>query len=164
MSVAFRRDSDEEHLEPKFEIPIPPGPNFVTANGLAQIGERIADLEARIAQGNADDVGLNAAKRDLRYWHTRQTTAVLVPMPSGDRVEFGTRDTFSLRGEARTLVIVGDDEAYPTKSLVSFSAPLSQALIGAEVGEVLAFGGDDDGIVVLEIAAFIAPFEEVKRP
>jgi hypothetical protein len=24
MSVAFRRDGDEEHLEPKFELPIPP--------------------------------------------------------------------------------------------------------------------------------------------
>jgi len=30
MSVAFRRESDEEHLEPKFELPVPPGPNFVT--------------------------------------------------------------------------------------------------------------------------------------
>ena len=26
MSVAFRRDSDEEHREPKFEIPLPAGP------------------------------------------------------------------------------------------------------------------------------------------
>ena len=33
MSVAFRRESDEEHLEPKFEIPIPVGPNLVTARG-----------------------------------------------------------------------------------------------------------------------------------
>ena len=30
MSVAFRRDSDEEHLEPKFELPIPPGETVVT--------------------------------------------------------------------------------------------------------------------------------------
>ena len=28
MSVAFRRESDEEHLEPIFEIPLPPGPNW----------------------------------------------------------------------------------------------------------------------------------------
>ena len=27
MSVAFRRESDEEHKEPKFEIPLPSGPN-----------------------------------------------------------------------------------------------------------------------------------------
>ena len=25
MSVAFRRESDDEHMEPKFELPIPPG-------------------------------------------------------------------------------------------------------------------------------------------
>ena len=36
MSVAFRRESDEEHKEPKFEIPIPVGPNLVTAAGLRQ--------------------------------------------------------------------------------------------------------------------------------
>ncbi len=35
MSVAFRRETDDEHLEPKFEIPIPPGPNRVTAQGPA---------------------------------------------------------------------------------------------------------------------------------
>ena len=35
MSVAFRREGDDEHLEPKFELPIPPGPNRVTARGLA---------------------------------------------------------------------------------------------------------------------------------
>ena len=36
MSVAFRRDSDEEHLEPKFELPIPAGPNLVTLRGLGR--------------------------------------------------------------------------------------------------------------------------------
>ena len=49
MSVAFRRDSDEEHLEPKFEIPIPPGPNLVTARGLALVRQRVAEFGARLA-------------------------------------------------------------------------------------------------------------------
>ncbi len=40
------RDSDEEHLEPKFELPIPPGPNLVTARGLAKIQAKVVDLEA----------------------------------------------------------------------------------------------------------------------
>ena len=159
MSVAFRRDSDEEHLEPKFEIPIPAGPNFVTARGLALMGARIAELEHRILQESADPVGVEAAKRDLRYWHTRQTTAVLVPVASGETVEFGTRVTFSLRGAVRSLAIVGDDEADPAKSLVSFSAPLSRALLGAEAGEVLPFGGDEEGIEVLEIAVLADGYE-----
>ena len=48
MSVAFRRESDEEHLEPKFEIPIPPGPNLVTVRGLEQIRAKVTTLEALI--------------------------------------------------------------------------------------------------------------------
>ena len=48
MSVAFRRESDDEHLEPRFELPIPAGPNLVTARGRALIDERIALLEASL--------------------------------------------------------------------------------------------------------------------
>jgi hypothetical protein len=62
MSVAFRREGDEEHLEPKFEIPIPPGPNLMTALGLAQIGKRVAALEARLAEGD-DEAGGGADRR-----------------------------------------------------------------------------------------------------
>ena len=156
MSVAFRRDGDEEHLEPKFEIPIPPGPNLVTARGLALIGERVAAVEAQVAEmaGRADDdPQLKAAKRDLRYWQTRQITAELVPVPSGETVEIGTRVTFRLNGKERTLGIVGDDEADPANGLISYSAPLARALMGAEAGEMLDFSGKDGAIEVLTIAA-----------
>ena len=150
MSVAFRRDGDEEHLEPKFEIPIPPGPNLVTARGLRLIAERVAALEARVSAG-ADEAAVNAAKRDLRYWQTRQITAELAPAPSGDTVEFGTTVTFLLSGRERTITLVGDDEAEPNEGLVSFSAPLSRALMGAEPGEILPFGGREDSIEVVSI-------------
>jgi len=155
MSVAFRREGDEEHLEPKFEIPIPPGPNLVTARGLALIGQRIGELEARIAAVSDDDDDgdqLKAAKRDLRYWQTRQITAEPAPAPSGTVVEFGTTVTFRLNGKPRVLSIVGDDEADPASGLVSFSAPLSRALLGAEPGDVLPFGGREDAIEVLSVA------------
>jgi transcription elongation GreA/GreB family factor len=151
MSVAFRRDGDEEHLEPKFEIPIPPGPNLVTARGLAQIGERLAALEAQLAE-SSDEANINAMKRDLRYWQTRQVTAELVPPPSGEAVEFGVTVTFRLNGRERVLTIVGDDEADPGGGLVSFSAPLSRTLLGAEPGDVLPFSGQDDAIEVLALA------------
>ena len=97
MSVAFRRDGDEEHLEPKFEIPIPPGPNLVTARGRALIDERVAALEAQLAATH-DETALNAIKRDLRYWQTRQITAEVVPIPDGTRVEIGTTVRFRLDG------------------------------------------------------------------
>lgn len=156
MSVAFRREGDEEHLEPKFEIPIPPGPNLVTPRGLALIGERVAALEARIArlaeEGGGDEAEIAAAKRDLRYWQTRQITAEPAPAPGGEAVEFGTTVTFTLGGQRRELAIVGDDEADPAAGLISFSAPLARALLGAEAGELLPFNGREDAIEVLAVA------------
>ena len=77
MSVAFRRDSDEEHLEPKFELPIPPGPNLVTPRGLALIEARNAELEAAIAAATPEQ--LPALQRDQRYWRARLATAQLAP-------------------------------------------------------------------------------------
>jgi transcription elongation GreA/GreB family factor len=151
MSVAFRRDGDEEHLEPKFEIPIPPGPNRVTARGLALIGERIVGIEAQLAAA-ADEAEITALKRDLRYWQTRQITAELMPVPSGEAVEFGATVTFRLNGKQRALTLVGDDEADPASGLIAWTAPLARALSGAEVGDVLDFGGRDEAIEVLGIA------------
>ncbi|AZI34981.1 hypothetical protein NT2_03_00210 [Caenibius tardaugens NBRC 16725] len=152
MSVAFRRDGDEEHLEPKFEIPIPPGPNRVTARGLRLIGETIDALEKQIAAGG-EEAAINALKRDLRYWQTRQITAELMPVPTGETVEFGTTVTFALGGRERTLSIVGDDEADPTNHRIAFSAPLARAMIGAEAAEWVAFNGKEDAIEVLKISA-----------
>ena len=155
MSVAFRRDGDEEHLEPKFEIPIPPGPNLVTARGLALIGERVAEWEAQVeglVASGAEQAAIDRAKRDLRYWQTRQVTAELVPLPSGETVEIGTRVMFRQKGRERELAIVGDDEADPATGKVSFSAPLARALMHAEVGDLLEFGGEEDALEVLAIA------------
>ena len=151
MSVAFRRESDEEHKEPRFELPLPPGPNLVTARGLAQIQAKVAELEARIAAGG-DEAALAEAKRDLRYWQTRHATAQRPPVPAGDQVAFGTRVRFRLNGAERTLSIVGDDESDPANGYLSFSAPLARALIGACAGDFADFGGKADAIEVLEVA------------
>ena len=150
MSVAFRRDGDEEHLEPKFEIPIPPGPNRVTKRGLAMIEARIAELETQLS-ASLDETSLNAAKRDLRYWQTRQITAELAPVPTGKTVEIGTSVTFRQNGKQRALTIVGDDEADPGAGRIAFSAPLARALLHAETGELLEFAGKPDALEVLAI-------------
>jgi transcription elongation GreA/GreB family factor len=150
VSVAFRRESDEEHKEPKFELPIPAGPNLVTARGLALIGERVETLRAAIAAGG-DDAEIEAAKRDLRYWSTRQTTAELAPRPSGDEVAFGTRVTFRLDGKERQVAVVGEDEADPASGMVSVAAPLVRAMLGGEVGERLDFGDREEAIEILAI-------------
>jgi transcription elongation GreA/GreB family factor len=150
VSVAFRRESDEEHKEPRFEIPLPPGPNLVTPAGLAQTDQRVAELEAR-ALSETDEARVEEAKRDLRYWRTRLATAEIAPSPPEDEVAFGSRVTFRLRGSVRTIDIVGDDEADPGGGRIAFSAPLARALIGGGAGDTADFGGEADAIEILEI-------------
>ena len=150
MSVAFRRESDEEHKEPKFEIPIPVGPNLVTSRGLKLIEERVSALEAEIAAG-PDEARLEEAKRDLRYWRTRLATAIVAPRPPEDEAAFGSRVTFRLNGETRRLDIVGDDEADPAQGRIAFSAPLARALIGGGAGDFADFAGEADAIEILAV-------------
>lgn len=151
MSVAFRRESDEEHLEPKFERPLPAGPNLVTVAGKALIAREIDALEAGLAE--ADTEQAEAIRRDLRYWQTRRTTAVETPAPADGSAGFGTIVTIRMNGRTREIGIVGDDESQPQADLLSFQSPLARALIGAEPGDMLPFGGRDDAIEVLAVRA-----------
>jgi len=151
MSVAFRRESDEEHLEPKFERPIPRGPNLVTARGLAQIRAQVAELEATLAELSDEDA-IKVARRELRYWSTRQSTAQLMDEADGSRVAFGSKVTFLMNRKQRTINIVGDDEADPAAGLLSFSAPLSRAMMGAERGETRDFASHNHAIEIISIA------------
>lgn len=156
MSVAFRRESDDEHLEPAFELPIPPGPNRVTPRGAQLIADRLAQCEARVAallaQTPPDEAAIKSARRDLRYWSTRAATAEVPPAPDGSKVAFGCTVTFALNGTSRKVTLVGDDEADPAKGLISFTAPLARALMGAEPGEAVPFNGREDAIEVIAIA------------
>jgi transcription elongation GreA/GreB family factor len=150
MSVAFRRDSDEEHLEPKFELPIPPGPNLVTARGLAQIQTKVIALEALLPD-LSEEAEIQVARRELRYWRTRHATAQLVAVPDGSTVAFGCTVAFQLNGQQRSITIVGDDEADPAAGLISFAAPLCRAMMNASPGDLLTFAGKQDSIEILGI-------------
>lgn len=150
MSVAFRREEDDAWLEPTFELPIPPGPNLVTARGLAQIRDKVAALETLLADLQ-DENEIKAARRELRYWSTRQTTARLMDRPDGHSVAFGCKVSFRLNGQQRAITIVGDDEADPAAGLLSFSAPLSRAMMDAEIGELVDFAGKPEAIEILSI-------------
>jgi len=150
MSVAFRRESDDEHLEPTFELPLPSGPNLVTARGRALIEERIAAIEREIAATD-DAEAIKKLRRDLRYWQTRRATAVETAPRDDGAVGFGNRVTYTLVGKQRVVTLVGDDEADPAAGTIAFSAPLARALMGAEAGELVAFNGREDAIEVLAV-------------
>ena len=144
MSVAFRRESDDEHKEPKFDIPIPPGPNLVTERGLKLIEDKVAELEGISAPDEE-------RQRELRYWRQRLATAQIGPEPADDEVGFGSRVSFRLNKAKREIRIVGEDEADPAAGLLGLQAPLAQALIGAGEGDLVPFNGQDDAIEVLTI-------------
>jgi hypothetical protein len=151
LSVAFRRESDEEHKEPRFELPIPVGPNLVTGRGLAHIEARVVELEALVATEPVE-ARLEEAKRELRYWRTRLATARVAPPPPPDEVGFGSRVGFRQDGALRRIDIVGDDEADPSNGRIAFSAPLARALIGACVGDLVDFAGRAEALEVVEVA------------
>lgn len=150
MSVAFRRESDEEHKEPKFELPLPPGPNMVTARGLALIEAKVAELEVAVAAGGEEEA-LEGLKRELRYWNTRRTTAQIAPVPEEGVVGIGSRVRIRMAGKERVIDLVGHDEADPSADRLSFQAPLAKALIGAEEGEKVDFAGKAQAIEIVEI-------------
>ena len=86
MSVAFRRDGDEEHLEPKFEIPIPPGPNLVTPDGQALIDTKVEQITAAVAAlvaAGAEQPQIDKARRDRRNRHAGN----LPPQRAGARAD-----------------------------------------------------------------------------
>lgn len=150
MSVAFRRESDEEHLEPRFELPIPVGPNLVTRRGHGLIVARNAELEALLVETEGDEAR-KPVLRDLRYWRNRLATAHVAPPVSGEIVAIGTRVTFQRDGLPRTIDIVGHDESDPASGRLAFSAPLARALIGTGVGDEVDAPGSDATLAVMAI-------------
>ncbi|MHA6769598.1 GreA/GreB family elongation factor [Sphingobium ummariense] len=152
MSVAFRRESDDEHMEPKFELPIPPGPNWVTARGYRLTREKVEALEA-VDLSALEEEAAKKLRRELRYWRTRLATAEVRPVPSGDAVAFGTRVTYELNGRKNSVAITGDDEADPNEGRISFTSPLARAMMEAEPGEKIDFAGRIGAIEILAIEA-----------
>ena len=116
---------------------ISPHPNLVTRRGLRLIEEKIAESERRLADA-VDEEARARAGRELRYWTARLGTARLEePLSPTPMVRFGTTVT-GLREDGReiTFAIVGEDEADPAAGRIAWTAPVAQALLGGEPGEV----------------------------
>jgi transcription elongation GreA/GreB family factor len=161
MSVAFTKEPDVEILDELPDRHVSPYRNLVTAEGLATIEREVDRLQHEVTQLQAKPQNEQSAEeraaiarvsRDLRYWTARRSSAELVPpMVGTDRVHFGSKVTID-RGDGRkqTFRIVGEDEADPTKGLISYVSPLAKALTGRHVGEVAPFA---DSEVAVELIA-----------
>jgi transcription elongation GreA/GreB family factor len=154
MNKAFVNDDDEGQIDVLPDREIPPHPNLVTAEGLAQIDRMQAELAKQLTDAEAGE-DLNAQAhiaRDLRYWTARRSNAELVPMPK-DRstVAFGLRVTIKRDdGRKQTFRIVGLDEADPEKGTLSYISPMAKALTGKTVGDVVHVGQGDAEITAIE--------------
>ncbi len=106
------------------------GPNPVTPEGMRQIDDHIARIEAAM-QSESNVLLRETLARDLRYWTIRKSTAEIVHPASDGTVAFGSTVTIERKGRRQTFRIVGVDEADAAKGLISFRAPLAKAVMGA---------------------------------
>jgi transcription elongation GreA/GreB family factor len=136
MSRAFVKEDDGSRPEALPEIQVSSAPNLVTPRGLRRIEARIAEIEAGLADG-PDEAATARLRRDLRYWQLRHATARLTaPDPEDPAVQFGSRVTYRTEdGDARTVILVGEDEADPADGRIPYPAPVARALLGALAGQ-----------------------------
>jgi len=112
------------------------GPNPVTEEGFARIAAEVARLEAALA-AETNVLLRETLERDLRYWRDAKARAVVAPRPEGKAIGFGSRVTLMRDGRRQSFRIVGADEADPKNGTISFRAPLAQAILGAEAGDIV---------------------------
>lgn len=156
MAVAFTREEDYEARAADLpDRPISPHRNLVTADGMAAIEAELAAAKAAYAAAqaeggiSADRTAMARATRDLRYWSARRASAVLTePEGPAEKVQFGRTVAIEREdGRRQTFRIVGEDEADPAQGRLSYVAPLAVALLGKEVGDVVAVNGAELEIV-----------------
>ena len=153
MSVAFVR---EESAEAAAQVDLPervisPHPNFVTRAGLDGIGSALAQARAlyetaqKIEDINERRRASEHAARHVRYFSARIASAQLMPEPaSHETVAFGSRVTFMRNdGRQQSFKIVGEYEAEPAKSSISWVSPVARALMGKAVRDTVTLNGGE---------------------
>ncbi|GHA60100.1 GreA/GreB family elongation factor [Pontibacter akesuensis] len=131
---------------------LPPGAtNYITPQGLTQLKEELALLEAERAQTEANHEDEANRTRQLTILNaqlsalTQRLASARVIDPQtqpSDEVRFGaTVELQTISGGKknmkRLLTIVGVDEASIMENKIAFVAPLARAVIGAKVGQTV---------------------------
>jgi transcription elongation GreA/GreB family factor len=137
MSRAFVKETAESAAPP--ERMVDDGPNLVTPEGLAQIEDHVARIEAAM-KTEANVLLRETLARDLRYWEVRKGSAEVVQPATDGAVAFGSVVTITRKGRRQTFRIVGVDEADAAAGLISFRSPLAAAILGARVGDIVEAG------------------------
>lgn len=143
MSRAFvNEDNAAAQADQPVERQVSSQPNYVTPDGLIQLQEKVAELQAlhsaESALGEqADQQRLADLQRDLRYYHQRlQSAQVVPPATSTHKVQIGNWVTYAdEHGTERRVQLVGEDQAVAAQGLINWSSPLGRALLGAQLND-----------------------------
>jgi len=143
MSRAFvNEDQAAAQADQPVERRVSEQPNYVTANGLQLLQERVAELnilrsELQAQGERGDKQRLADTERDLRYFSARVQSAQVVPAAtSQSKVQIGSRVRFvDAQDQAHEVRLVGEDEADVARGLINWGSPLGRALLGAGPGD-----------------------------
>jgi len=143
MSRAFvNEDNAAAQANQPVERQVSEQPNYVTAQGLAQLQEKVAELQTLHAEQSArgeqaDKQRLADLQRDLRYFNQRLSSAqVAVAATSRDKVQIGSWVTYADEHDTeRRVQLVGEDQADASKGLINWGSPLGRALLGARLND-----------------------------
>ena len=163
MSRGFVKEDDLEHAGTDVpERPVSAHPNYVTANGYAQLQAQAASLAQAILKLKAKKEDpqaqqqLAVANRDLRYVAARLESALQTKPDAAsslitENIVFGaTVMVEDENGDTHSYKIVGEDEADIKINKVSWTSPLASALIGQKIGDSVVWARPA-GNTVLEI-------------
>jgi transcription elongation factor GreB len=162
MSKAFTKEQESEEEGAEQETPLPPGGrNYITRAGFEALQAELRSLirveRPRVvetvswAAGNGDrsengdyiygKKRLGEIDRRIRFLTKRLAIADVVDptqQKNRDRVFFGATVTYEDgRRRARTITIVGIDEADADQGRVSWISPIARALLKARAGDAV---------------------------
>lgn len=150
MSRAFVKESDDDAAADALpERALPEHANYVTPNGLARLQQTVRELtesheqlKPLIEEDTDARRKMREIERDLRYFRSQLERATLVDPVNQprDEVHFGAHVTIEdEEGASQVFSIVGDDEADVAAGKVSWASPLAHAMMGAKVGDTVAW-------------------------
>ena len=193
MSKAFTKETDqEEDLETEGANPLPAGSkNYITPGGHARLKEEFLWLMDRErpqvtavvswAAGNGDrsengdyiygKKRLREIDKRIRFLTKRLEIAEVIdptlPRDDDTQIFFGATVVFAnLKGEEKTVAIVGVDEIDTRRGYISWISPMARALIKAKEGDsvTLRAPGGVEELEILEVKYQLIPVEPFEPP
>ncbi|HYG55884.1 MAG TPA: transcription elongation factor GreB [Burkholderiales bacterium] len=176
MSKAFVKEGDDApDDEPEIPVPTAHGKNYISPAGFARLKAELKQLveverpevvkvvswAASLGDRseNADYIygkrRLREIDRRVRFLIKRLESAEVVNSSGRDtdQIFFGAAVKIRMKGEEKTITILGADEVDPARGIVSWISPIAKALLKAREGDsvTLRTPGGEEKIEILEV-------------